>query len=95
MYTSGDLSGFTLDCQGANPPPYTKYEGNGFIKNANQIIFNTAVTDWGPVSGVAILDSANHGAGNLLMYAQLNNPRIIYTGDSIRFDPNSFEISLN
>lgn len=95
MYASGDLNGFTLDCEGASPPPYVKYEGNGFIKNTSQLIFNTALTDWGPVSGVAILDSAEYGSGNLLMYAQLNNPRVIYIGDSIRFDPNSFEISLN
>jgi len=96
MYNpSGDLTGFTLDCDAGTPPPYIKYEGNGFIKNTDQLIFNTALTDWGPVSGVAILDSPLYGEGNLLMYAQLNNPRIIYIGDSIRFDPNSFEISLN
>lgn len=96
MYsTSGDLNGFSLDCDGGTPPPYVEYQGNGFIKNTNQFIFNTALTDWGSVSGVAILDSADYGQGNLLMYAKLNNPRTVFTGDSIRFDPNSFEISLN
>jgi len=95
MYASGDLNGFSLDCEGGSPPPYLKYEGNGFIKNANQLVFNTALTDWGSVSGVAVLDSSDYGQGNLLMYAELTNPRVIYIGDSIRFDPNSFEISLN
>jgi hypothetical protein len=28
------------------------------------------------------------------MYAQLENPRIVYTGDNIKFDSNSLEISL-
>lgn len=73
---------------------YTDYEGNGFIKNKNDIVFNTALTDWGWVSGVAIVDNAMHGSGNLLMYAQLQNPRYVYIGDSIKFNSNSLEISL-
>lgn len=73
---------------------YTEYEGNGFIRNKNQIIFNTASTDWGWVSGIAIVDSGVVGKGNLLMYAPLANPRYVYRGDNIRFDINSLEISL-
>ena len=73
---------------------YTTYEGNGFIKNAAQLVFNTALTDWGWVSGVAIVDSSVYGSGNLLMYSQLENPRFVYTGDNIKFDSNSLEISL-
>lgn len=75
-------------------PGYTKYEGNGFIKNASQIVFNTALTDWGWVSGIAILDTANYASGNLLMYSKLDNPRYVYAGDNIKFDINSLEISL-
>lgn len=78
----------------ATDPGYVKYDGNGFIKNASQIVFDTALTDWGWVSGIAILDTANHASGNLLMYAKLENPRYIYTGDNIKFDINSLEISL-
>lgn len=73
---------------------YETYEGNGFIKNSSQIVFNTALTDWGWVSGVAIIDNSTYGSGNLLMYAQLQNPRFVYTGDNIKFDTNSLEISL-
>lgn len=73
---------------------YTQYEGNGFIKNKQDLVFNTALTDWGWVSGVAIVDSALHGSGNVLMYAQLQNPRNVYIGDSIKFNSNSLEISL-
>lgn len=78
----------------AQDPGYTKYDGNGFIKNSSQLIFNTALTDWGWISGIAILDNAGYGSGNLLMYAQLQNPRYVYTGDNIKFDINSLEISL-
>lgn len=70
------------------------YEGNGFIKNQSQIIFQPAFRDWGFVSGVAVLDNSTFGAGNLLMYAKLRNPRFIYTGDQIKFDVRSLEISL-
>ena len=79
---------------GATDPGYTQYDGNGFIKNQNQIVFDTALSDWGWVSGVAILDNDSAGQGNMLMYAALKNPRFIYTGDNIKFDPKSLEISL-
>jgi len=86
----------TLDASGvASNPGYLLYEGNGFIKNASQIVFDTALSDWGWVSGIAILDNEVHGSGNLLMYAELNNPRYVYTGDSIKFDVNALEISFN
>ena len=79
---------------GATDPGYTSYEGNGFIKNQNQIVFDTALSDWGWISGVAILDNSGYGSGNMLMYAALKNPRYIYTGDNLKFDPKSLEISL-
>lgn len=73
---------------------YPDYEGNGFIRNKNQIVFNTALTEWGWVSGIAVVDHPTVGSGNLLMYAKLTNPRYVYLGDNIRFDANSLEISL-
>jgi hypothetical protein len=84
----------SLIASGESNPGYTMYEGNGFIKNSTQISFDTALTDWGWVSGVAILDSDIHGSGNLLLYAELNNPRYVFTGDSIKFDTNALEISI-
>ena len=68
--------------------------GSGVLKNASGIVFDTALLDWGPISGVAILDNATYGAGNLLMHAQLDNPRIIYTGDSVKFDLTTLQISF-
>jgi hypothetical protein len=85
----------SVTTSGSVDPGLDSYEGNGFIKNNQQIVFNTATTDWGWVSGVAILDSSDHQGGNLLMYAALNNPRYVYTGDNIKFDINALEINLN
>jgi hypothetical protein len=73
---------------------YVLYDGNGFIKNKKEITFNTALTDWGYISGVAILDHSTQGSGNLLMFSQLTNPRQIFIGDNIKFDINSLEISV-
>jgi len=85
----------SLTASGESNPGYTMYEGNGFIKNTTQLVFDTALTDWGWVSGVAILDSPDHQSGNLLLYAELNNPRYVFAGDSIKFDTNSLEISIH
>lgn len=92
FYAPADNDVFTSGSQAS--AGYVSYEGNGFIKNKNEILFSTALSDWGWVSGVAIVDSAMYGSGNLLMYAELQNPRFVYIGDSIKFDSNSLEISL-
>lgn len=90
------FSPFSLAVSGAETNPgYELYTGNGFIKNKVELNFPSAATDWGWVSGVAILDSSDHGSGNLLMYAELNNPRYVYAGDTIKFDVNALEINLN
>lgn len=68
--------------------------GSGIIKNSVSFVFDTALQDWGWVSGIAVLDSSEYNAGNLLMHAQLDNPRIIYTGDSVKFDLESLQISF-
>ena len=68
--------------------------GSGIIRNMGQIVFATALTDWGWVSGIAITDHATVGSGNLLMHAELTNPRLIYTGDNVKFDIDTLEISF-
>jgi hypothetical protein len=73
--------------------------GSGVIKNASSFLFDTgegsaALVDWGWVSGIAIVDSGEYGTGNLLMWSALDNPRIIYTGDTVKFDASSLQISF-
>ncbi len=101
-YTFPEFPGVTLygpdgsTSAGVTTPPVrgALYEGNGFIKNKKELLFPTALTEWGWISGVAILDDKDAGEGNLLMYAQLKNPRYVYVGDQIKFEPDSFEISI-
>jgi hypothetical protein len=68
--------------------------GSGVIKNSGQIVFNTALTDWGWVSGIAIVDSSIYGSGSVLMHSTLDNPRVIYAGDNVKFDYQTLEISF-
>jgi hypothetical protein len=68
--------------------------GSGVVKNASAHIYDTALLDLGWISGVAICDTADYGGGNVLIYGQLTNPRVIYTGDSLKFDIDSFEINF-
>ena len=75
-------------------PGYTSYEGNGFIKNNVNLSFNEADSDWGTISGIAILDSATYGEGNILMHSQLTVPRVIRQSDSVRFNTRSLEINI-
>ena len=69
-------------------------QGSGLIKNRNTLLFDTAIVDWGWVSGIAVCDSGQVGSGNMLMYAQLNNPRVIYQGDSVKFDSSTLQITF-
>ncbi len=68
--------------------------GSGLIKNTNTILFGTATQDWGWVSGIAIVDSGDYGTGNMLMYSELSNPRIIYQGDTVKFDLSTLQIKF-
>lgn len=74
--------------------------GSGVIGNASTLVWDTALYDWGWVSGVVILDSEHHSTdpvedpGNVLMHSRLDNPRIIYTGDSVKFDMDTLQISF-
>tara|TARA_Y100001963_G_scaffold78062_1_gene108173 strand:+ start:771 stop:1280 length:510 start_codon:yes stop_codon:yes gene_type:complete len=73
--------------------------GSGIIKNASSFMFDTgegsaALVDWGWVSGIAIVDSGEYGTGNLLMHAALTNPRVIYQGDTVKFDTSTLQITF-
>ena len=73
--------------------------GSGLIKNTKSLTFDVgdasaALVDWGWVSGIAIVDSGEYGTGNVLMHAKLDNPRVIYTGDTVKFDISTLQISF-
>lgn len=66
--------------------------GAGDTENTGAITFDTATGDWGPVSGVAIIDASS--AGNLLMYGNLTTPRNVLNGDIFQFNAGDLDISI-
>lgn len=68
--------------------------GSGQIKNASTFLFGTALIDWGWVSGMVLLDTSNHQSGNVIMYTELSNPRIMYQGDSPKFDSSTLQLKF-
>lgn len=69
-------------------------EVSGVVSIEGNVTFNTALVDWGWVSGIAILDNSAHGSGNLLFHSQLTNPRIMYTGDGPRINDDALTITF-
>lgn len=59
---------------------------NGVRTNAISVTFPTATGAWGSTSvdQVAILDASS--AGNILFWADLNVPKVVTSGDSLKFD---------
>lgn len=52
-------------------------------------------TGWGLVSGIAILDSASFGAGNVLFWGALTTPRTVAVGDSPFLASGNLTITLD
>ena len=68
---------------------------SGVLVNKVNVMFNRCLIDWGTVSGLAILDHASYGSGNVIVSGQLKNPRPFYEGDRMVFDPEHLEIHFN
>lgn len=82
-----------------NPDPteiiYRRYDGNGFIQNLSNITFDQAGKGgWGTIRAVALMDSSEYDAGEILMYAPLEVEKSIGEGDVVQFIPTQLEISL-
>lgn len=69
--------------------------GSGLIDNVSAVQFPQATANWGMVSGVAILDSGVHGAGNLLLHAPLATPRDIKNNDQFQFQAGELDLLLS
>lgn len=74
--------------------PLDAAAGSGVTRNATALTWGTALVDMGWVSGVAVCDSATHSAGNMLFYVEVDNPRVVYTGDSLKFNISGLAVNL-
>ncbi len=57
----------------------------GSMSNANDITFTEATGAWGTVTHFAVLDSAVHGAGNILFHGSLTTSKAVTDGDIVEF----------
>lgn len=60
--------------------------------NALSVTFPEAQEDWGTVTYIAIYDAAT--SGNMLLYGEVSNPRMVEEGDIVTFTAGSVEVEL-
>lgn len=66
----------------------------GATSNANAITFATPSGSWGTVTHFGLLDSATHGAGNLLAWAPLTSSQAVGSGNTVSFAVGDLDITL-
>lgn len=76
-------------------PSYTGFASaaSGQTNNVSTFEFPTAQTDWGTITHAAIMDAET--GGNVVWWSTLSAPRVVYSGDTIRFAPSTVTISLD
>ena len=67
---------------------------SGLTDNAVVIMFGPATGSWGTITHIAIVDSATHGAGNMLMYGTLASSITISSGESFAFNVGALDITF-
>ena len=58
----------------------------GSMSNSAKCTFPTPSGSWGTVVGWGVVDSATHGAGNILYYSDQTPNKAINSGDVVEFD---------
>jgi len=67
----------------------------GTITTSGNVTFDPANGgDWGAITHVAILDSATHGAGNILFYGTLATSKTIQDGDTFQITTGNLTVTL-
>lgn len=85
---------------------YVQYDGSDWVKvtavpyllasdnsNGGRIEFPTALSSWGTVIAVGLVDAAS--GGNLIWYGTLTASKTIAATESVSFAPNDFVLSLD
>lgn len=76
-------------------PSYTGFSAatSGQASNTVTFEFPTAQADWGNITHGAYMDAET--GGNVIWWSSLSAPRVVYSGDTIRFAPNTSVITLD
>ena len=65
---------------------------DGITKNANQVDWNTATSNWGNVGWISIMDAPS--SGFMLYFKALDNPKEILSGDQFKIDAGKLSLTL-
>jgi len=93
----GNANGYARKSLGAPANSTWDAPGTGSPTTSNTDAVEFAAAsgdDWGYVSGIAIVDSLTHGAGNVLFHGALTTPRIVTDGDTFKFNAGDIDITL-
>ena len=92
--TSGD------NCDEVTGTNYSRKECNtwdaassGATKNTAAITFDVSSGSWGTVTDFFIVDAT--ADGNILFYEVADSSKVVGTGDTVQFDADSFDITLD
>lgn len=68
---------------------------SGATANAAAITFTAASGSWGTITHFALVDSATHGAGNMLAHGSLSVSKAVGSGDVVEFAIGDLDITLD
>jgi hypothetical protein len=94
LANTGAYARYAVTQDNSNWTEVSQVSNSGFTENAAEFLFATANANWGHVSGYAIVDSATHGAGNVLMLGTFPTPRDVKNGDAVVIRAGSLDIYL-
>lgn len=66
----------------------------GATANAADVTWPTATGSWGTIVAVAVVDSATHGAGNVIAYGNLAANKTIGSGDVFEILAGSLDVTM-
>lgn len=67
---------------------------DGVVTNSQAINFNESTSSWGTITHFVIYDTAEVGAGNLLMYGTLSTPRSVEAATIMTIKENYLSLSV-
>ena len=66
---------------------------DGLAESNLEVVFTASGGNWGTVTHFAIMDAST--SGNMITYAQLDEPRIVNNGDSIKFRVGDVKVQVD
>lgn len=92
LFKTGDYRRYEV-----GPPAdihFTAPGADGITDNASGFTWPQATSNWGWISGIAIVDSTLYGSGSVLMHGALTTAKQIASGDTFRVQTGDCDITF-